>query len=364
MKFAFLSKRYYTNKDILDDRFGRLFHLPDQLGKMGNDGLVITGDLHGKREEKRRINGLDYYSKPLSAISLYGFIKYTWQILKKERPQVLICSGDTYWGYIGFHLAKRLGIPFVFDVYDDYTAFGTNKIPGMKKLFFHTVKSADLIIASGSSIKDFLSPFNRSILVIENGIDPQIFKPIPRMQARSELGIAGEDTVIGYFGSIAHGLGVDLLIEAGGLLGRRTPGLRLLIAGRNNMHMDFSGFDFVDYRGSLPQRTVPLLINACNVVVIPYPLNKTTKICTACKLAEYLACGVPIVATRVSYHAEVFSPIPQALCEPGDAGSLELAIDRQLNSPRIMPLSNGLTWNRLAEKLLIALENLINRQGV
>ena len=359
MKFALLTKRHYTNKDILDDRFGRLFHLPDQLVKLGHEGLVITGDLHEKRDEKWRINGLDFYSKPLTLAGLYGFFNYTYHLLQKERPQVLLSSSDTYWGYLGLRLARKLGIPFVFDVYDDYTAFGTNKIPGMKKLFFHTVKIADLVIAAGPSLQEFLAPFNKSIVVIENGIDPQLFRPIPRTEARAELGIPLEDTVIGYFGSIEPNLGIEVLIEAVDLLRRDIPGLRLLMAGRNNLKLDFAAFDFVDYRGFLPQNIVPVLINSSNVAVIPYLPSKLKQLCNACKVAEYLACQIPIVATRMSDHVEVFNEVPQALCEPDDSGSLAAAIAIQIKSPMLVAFQDDLTWKRLAEKLSSTLETTI-----
>lgn len=362
MKFALLTKRHYTNKDILDDRFGRLFHLPDQLVNLGHDGLVITGDLHAKRDEKRQINGLDYYSKPLSLSRLYGFIKYAYLLLKKERPQVLMSSGDTYWGYIGLRLARKLGIPFVFDVYDDYTAFGTNKIPGMKRLFFHTVQNADMIIAAGPPLKEFLSPHNNSIVVIENGIDPKLFRPIPRQQARAQLDIPLKDTVIGYFGAIEQNLGIEVLINAATLLKQEVSGLRLLIAGPNNLNLDFASYDFIDYRGFLPQKTVPLLINSCNVAVIPYLPSKIKQLCNACKISEYLACKVPVVATNVSDHENVFRKNQRAVCDPGNSKSMAAAISLQIKSPQLADFQNNLTWDKLAKKLSLALDSLLTRQ--
>ena len=358
MKFALLTKRHYTNKDILDDRFGRLFHLPDQLVKLGHDGLVITGDLHGKRDEKRKINGLNYYSKPLSFTKLYGFIRYSYKLLKQAQPQVLISSGDSYWGYIGLRLARKLEIPFVFDVYDDYTTFKTNKIPGMKSLFFKAVRDADLIIASGNPLERFLLAYNKSVVVIENGFDPELFKPISLGVARLEATISEEDVVIGYFGTLRSDLGFEILFEATRLLRKKYPRLRLLLAGCNSTDLDLDSYGFVDYRGVLPQKLIPMLINSCNVVVIPYLQTRFTDMCNACKCAEYLACRVPVVITKVSDFEDVFSQTPEVLCDPGNPEIMATTINNQLKNPRVTRSKDNRTWNNLAIKLANSLERL------
>ena len=36
----------------------------------------------------------------------------------------------------------------------------------------HLIKKADLVIAAGLPLKEFLSPYSRSIVIIENGIEP------------------------------------------------------------------------------------------------------------------------------------------------------------------------------------------------
>jgi len=148
MKFVLLCKRHYTNKDLITDRFGRLFHLPFQLFKLGHGGLVIAGDLHAQRKEKVTINGLSFYSLPLSLVRSYQFMQEVHKILENFKPEILLASGDSYLGFIGQKISRKYNIPFVFDVYDDYTVFGTNRIPGMKNLFYNSVKNAALVITS------------------------------------------------------------------------------------------------------------------------------------------------------------------------------------------------------------------------
>lgn len=44
MNIHLLCKRYYTNKDLLNDRFGRLYHLPVQLARLGAEVSVTAID--------------------------------------------------------------------------------------------------------------------------------------------------------------------------------------------------------------------------------------------------------------------------------------------------------------------------------
>ena len=358
MKFALLTKRHYTNKDLINDRFGRLFHLPIQLHDLGHEGIVISGDLHSGKKERQQINGVTFHSSPFSIFAYHSFIKYSRRILAEFKPDVLLASGDSYWGYLGLRLARKLNIPFVFDVYDDYTAFRTNKIPGMKTIFYKAAGKADLVVTSSEPLRQKLNSFNKNILITENGFDPDLFRPIPKEKIRAQLNIPLGDTVIGYFGSITGDLGIEVLLKSIEILQKQIPGFRLLLAGLNGMNLDLK-VPGVDFRGFLPQQEIPALINACDVVIIPYLPSKQVQQSNACKIAEYIACQVPIVATNVSNHAKIFVDAPQSLCEPGNPESMARAIQAQFDSPQLVENSGSLTWRNLAEKLGLSLEILV-----
>ncbi len=168
--------------------------------------------------------------------------------------------------------------------------------------------------------------------------------------ARSALGLPQDETVIGFFGSIDTNRGVDTLIDAGRRLRREIPNLRILLAGHDSLKLDLTG-PGIDYRGALPQEQVPHLIGACDVVVIPYHEDQQVSVSNACKIAEYLACGVPIVATRVSDHAEILALAPQGLCKPDDVEDLARAIRQQLRFPQRLAFDRTLAWKDLGERL-------------
>jgi glycosyltransferase involved in cell wall biosynthesis len=214
-------------------------------------------------------------------------------------------------------------------------------------------------MTAGQSLYDRLAPLNDFIINIENGFDPDLFHPISRQEARTKIGIPGDVTVIGYLGSIETDLGIESMIEAVDLLRKDIPKLSLLIAGFNAIKLDFTKYG-VDYRGFLAQEEIPYHINACDVVVIPYLPSEIKKYCNACKIAEYIACGIPIVATEIADHAAIFAEAPQTICKPGDPTSMANAIQSQLESPQLIKRTEKLTWKKLAEKLSESFEALLN----
>lgn len=359
MRFALLCKRYYTNRDLFRDRFGRLYHLPVQLTRLGHSGVVVAADYRGRRSDGFDEPELTFRSIPFSLARSAHFVAASYQAIKQARPDVIIASGDIHFGALGLFYARRLGVPFVFDVYDDYGVFASAKIPAMRMLFRRTLRRADMLVTASAPLADYLADLNRRITVIENGVDSRLFRPIAQDQARAELGIPLADTVIGFFGSIERNRGAETLVEAARLVGQTRPATRLLLAGTNAIGLNLSQ-PGIDYRGVVAQSEVPRLINACDVAVIPYHGHQLENMANACKIAEYLACDVPVVTTRVSNFAEIFAATPQAICEPADPRGMANAILAQLNAPQRLPfVENDYSWTSLGRRLERNLSGLL-----
>ncbi|MGV7222853.1 MAG: glycosyltransferase [Nitrospinales bacterium] len=352
-----ITKRYYTNKDIILDRFGRLFHLPMQLVQHGYTFMVITGNYQSNKIETYDISGLQFLSLPFT-IRKFAFVFYRfWQSIQQFRPDIIVASGDIHFGIFGLIYAKLAGVPFVFDVYDDYTQFRLNRLSVMKLLFWKIIRKSDAVICSSKPLRDKLYQKTKSIAVIQNGVDTKLFKPISRRMARNSLSIDQNDTVIGYFGYMGTNYGIDILIDALKKIKNFYPRVRLLLAGKKAYDIDLNQ-PYIDYRGVVDQKEIPLFINSSDVVVIPYLADGQISVSNPCKLSEYLACGVPIVATRVSDIAQTLSDIPEALCKPGDIDEMERALKFQLETPTIAKLPDSLTWESLGKKFRNVLESL------
>lgn len=351
MRILLLCKRRYTNKDLLDDRFGRLYHLPLQLARHGHEVEVLALDYRSAKREEMQVEGARFRTEPATPLHLPLLYAQLRKRVQEYRPDILIASGDSHIGYLGLRLARDVDARFAFDVYDYYPAFAGNRIPGMRWMFDKAVAGADLVIAAGNRLAQKLHPLNPRIAIISNGVDTALFRPMDKSDARRELGLDPQQIIIGYFGSLDPARG-PLLIEAAALLRTRGLDLRLLLAGPlRGIALDQP---WIEYRGALPQTAVPLLINACDVVVIPYQNTSFNDHSSACKIAEYLACGVPVVATDVADHADHFGNTENSLCAPTPE-ALADTIARQFERPSHTALPAGMSWAGLGTTLAKAL---------
>ena len=273
MKIQLLCKRHYTNKDLLNDRFGRLYHLPVQLARCGDSVSVVALDYRSTMQAELEAADATFSTLPATPARWPTLIPNLYRRTKAFAPDVLIASGDSHIGYIGLKMALRLGIPFVFDVYDYYPAFAGNRIPGMKAMFDAAVQRADLILCASRPLLQRLSSSNSNILLIENGVDRELFAPGNMQEARIKLRLDQKAKIVGYFGSITPSRG-PLLIAACEILRQEIPSLRLLLAGPvSKVDIDKP---WIDYLGERAQEDVPALIRACDVVTVPYaPIHST-----------------------------------------------------------------------------------------
>jgi glycosyltransferase involved in cell wall biosynthesis len=126
-------------------------------------------------------------------------------------------------------------------------------------------------------------------LALPCGVDLERFHPIPRSQARAELGL-GRD-------------GRYLLFPAD----PRRPEKRYPLA---RSLADEVGARLLTLGGVSPER-VPLIVNACEAVLVP-----SAREGFGLAVLEALACEVPVLATPVGVHEQVLRDVPGTLCEP------------------------------------------------
>jgi glycosyltransferase involved in cell wall biosynthesis len=335
-----------------------LFHLPFQLAQKGVNFVVVTADYKNKKTEKKDISGIGFYSFPFRFFSLIKFFHEYRKVIEAFQPDIIIASSDSHFGIIGLISARLCKVPFVFDVYDDYRAFGTNRLPLMKTFFLLAVKKAALVICSSKPLHKQLCAINPSTVVIENGVDTKRFCPTSINDAREKTGVSNDKIVIGYFGDLARNRGIETLVQAVNSLKNDFPQISLLIAGKNNLGISFDS-SYIDYRGEVEQEKIPLFINASDVVVISYLPDPWVNMVNPCKLAEYLSCETPIVATKVSDLENLIGTLPEALCIPGNVEDMARAIKWQIENRKTLPLPDNLTWKSLGTRVRNELEKLL-----
>jgi glycosyltransferase involved in cell wall biosynthesis len=171
------------------------------------------------------------------------------------------------------------------------------------------------------------------ISVALTGVDLGQYVPAPadaRAATRRALGIAEDAFVVLYAGRIGREKGVDVLVRAFRELCAARPDGHLVVVGSPSLGADPA--DSANFEAELralaadlpvswmaAQRDVIALIQAADVAVVPSlwpePLSRS--------VMEPLACGVPVVATRVGGNPEILTGwLSDYLVEPSDVAGL------------------------------------------
>ena len=163
------------------------------------------------------------------------------------------------------------------------------------------------------------------LTVVPNGVDLARFAPRAADPAlRRALGLDPALPVVGYFGRLEHGKGVDVLLDAAARVHRKLPAAFLFV-GDGPLGAPLAGRAAA---AALPARfpgrrdDVADLLALCAAVVLPSRQEAFGRV-----LIEAMAAGVPVIATAVGGIPEVCTDgVTALLVPPEDAEALAVAI--------------------------------------
>lgn len=245
-------------------------------------------------------------------------------------------------------------------------------------------KYSDRIVSVTPQIASFLIHHFRcppgKLRVVGNGVNTRMFHPI-RDEAslshwKEKLGIAQDEVVIVFVGNLARWQGVECLVESAfRLLSSREERMKFLIIGDGPIRKDLmrrvsdSGFARVFiFTGMMHYKDIPFVINVADICVAPFISRRNRKTgVSPLKIFEYMACGKPVVASRVEGLEFIEDEGTGRLVEPEDAISLEKALYDLIKTPpqRIKMGERGVriacekfSWESVATKIEEVLREL------
>jgi glycosyltransferase involved in cell wall biosynthesis len=291
MDILFIGKRFYTNRDAYKEKFGRIYQLPYYWSKEIDTHLWLV-DYHSKEKIKAQDEKLDILSTPIiSFLFIYTFIK-----LFLKQPKIIVASGDCYIGLLGFILSKLTSSKFIFDVYDKYNTFsGYRNLLGIN-IYDFLLKKSDICLFASQKLRNDTKELCKKSIIVPNGIDLRNFHPRDKALSREMFNLDQNDLYIGYFGSMEIERGIDDLIEAVQIVQNDGVNLKILLAGKKRKNINLN-YDFIHYLGNIEFKNVPNTMACCDLLALPYRNSEFLDNASSCKIAEYLAMRVPIVAT-------------------------------------------------------------------
>jgi len=192
-----------------------------------------------------------------------------------------------------------------------------------------TLRRAAGVVAVSSWLRDRLETAVPDVLgrveVIDCGVDLDRFGPADPEAARAEIGWRPEGTAFVCAGSLTERKNVLRLARA---FERREEG-SLAFVGDGPLHGALEGRPGIHLAGPVAHRDVALWLQAADVVCQPSlvePFGLVT--------LEAMACGRPVVATRVGGPPEFVPPGAGVLVDPEDEDGLVAALGAAAALPR------------------------------
>ena len=346
--------------------------------------------LHNENDAKIYINKLIYHKVPKTnefkrlkyAIFLLRIVRiYHFDILYTRTPANVS-------GIVGYTSKKMFGIPLVFEIngiaFEEQRLIRNKSESGGKKssvlakfrkykeIFMW--KRADAIIAVTEGIKQFLVQHGvdeRRIHVIENGANIELFKPLDHCVCHHELGLDANYKYVCFVGNLAPWQGLEYLVKAAPFVLSKIKAKFLIVGdgimrGQLEAKVDELGVadDFI-FTGIVPYEDVPKYINASDVCVAPFIKTRNEKIgLSPLKIYEYMACGKPVISSRISNLEFIEVQKSGILVEPENHSELAKAIIGMLEDNKSFRSGRDYilkchSWKNVAHKVYEICKNVV-----
>ena len=313
----------------------------------------------------------------LAEIIKFFYILYYIVIYK---PCVIYARQDLF-DIIPPVLGRLFNIPYIIEINgiaeDELKTQNINNILILKSLNFAlriNLLFSNKIICVTEGLKNYLiiryklNP--NKIIVINNGVNLELFNKLDKKYCRKLLGINEKDFLIGFVGTLIKWQGIELLVLAIKELKEEYPDLKVMLVGdgpekakimslieENNLN------DRVILAGKKDYKLIPIYINSFDVCIAPFIKERNEKIgLSPLKIYEYIACSKPIIASDIPGVKEIIEKsncgfIFRANCLDGLKRAIRSSISFKEHLEMIglrgyLSYKNSIDWNIKAENII------------
>ncbi len=267
-------------------------------------------------------------------------------------------------GYAAALLGRWLGVPVTITMRGTETRHARDAV--LRSRLSKALAAADRVFSVSDSLRQLALelgvPPDRT-RVVGNGVDLARYVALPRLECRLRLGLPSDAQVLVTVGGLVERKGFHRVIELLPALRRRWPRLHYLVVGGPSPEGDWSerlrsqvqrlGLDdCVHFCGAVAPDALAGYLSAADVFVLATRNEGWANV-----LLEAMACGLPVVTTRVGGNAEVVSNDALGILVAfGDAAALEAAVDaalaRDWDRSALRRHAEANTWDRRVQVLV------------
>ena len=190
-----------------------------------------------------------------------------------------------------------LRVPYIYDIDDAwYLRYHLGRLSKFRYILGHKfeaiIKNASAITAGSSNLAEYSERFNKRVAILPSVVDTKVYRPLKTFKESTfTIGWIGSPTTSKYLGVLVEPL----------LIFGASRKVRLVIVGGKMPNI--VGIDIREIPWS--EHTETELINTFDVGVMPLIDDEWARGKCAYKLVQYMACGVPVVASRVGANIDL-----------------------------------------------------------
>lgn len=251
------------------------------------------------------------------------------RLVEELRPMVIQPTTDYLNAQVALTVAERYDLPVIYEVRGFLEETWRSKVDGgptdvdrynrAKAIETDCMRRATGIVTLSETMRaDIVGRGGIDpdrVAVVPNAVDVERFVPGPRDAAlAAELGIAANETVIGYISSFTAYEGIAYLIRAVGRLRDEGRAVRLLLVGdgveRDNLEavaneVGASRDRGVVFTGLVPHRDIERYYRTIDIFVVPRTNDRVSQLVTPLKPYEAMAMAKALVVSAVPALLEI-----------------------------------------------------------
>lgn len=343
---------------------------------------------HRSRIPRREVRGgvnvsyPRFLSVPKFLKPLDGFFLFLacWMEERRLRPQSGFDRIDAHLAYPDGWGALLLGRVIRVPVSVTLRGHDLNDLPRFpirRRQVASTLRRADAVFAVADALRDAalaLGADPAKTRTVGNGVDASRFFPQDRRASRRRLGLSEEGALILSVGHLVERKGFHHLVRAFPRVLEQHPGATLAIVGAPGEEGDFTTeirraieecglSDHVKMAGSVDHADLAPWYSACDVFVLASEKEGRANV-----LLEAMACGAPMVATRVWGTPEIVNdPALGILIDEATpdilAGAIHRTLSRSWDRAAISASAGRFSWDAAAREILEAWNTTANGRG-
>jgi len=295
--------------------------------------LVIP--FHGSRAARRINRWMLAWSLRRACRKLSFHQPITWSFVPS--------SGD-----VAGSLGERLVVYHCVDEYAQFTGTDKAAILDMERLL---MEKADLVIVSSSRLYESKHRYNANTFLVTHGVDVAHFRNACLPATAAPEGCPElRHPVIGFFGLIADWVDLGVIRY---LAASRPEWSFLLIGEVQTDTSGLQGLPNVHLLGRRNYQSLPGYCKMFDVAVLPFVVNELTLAANPLKLREYLAAGLPVVATPLPEVVKLNGLVRTARTQEEFLDQIEAYLKEGKRGPNIevSRLMEPESWDEKVEEL-------------